>query len=109
MKTKKYTIGQGMKAIKLTNTQDAPSKVWSLLGMMESDGDNHLLDVEAEELALIMMGWHPSHSSGMLQEYRHYSGLEKRANAYIAAKLATSFRIRETYVEGNGISTYQIA
>jgi len=109
MKTKKYTIAQGMKAIKLTNIRDAHDNVWSLLSMMESDGNDHLLDVEAEELALIMMGWHPEHTNGMLQEYRHFSGLEKRANKWIAANLATVFRIREVYAEGNGYSTYSIA
>lgn len=109
MATKKYTIGQGMKAIKLTKTSEAPDRVWSLLGMMESDGNDHLLDVESEELARIMMGWHPSHSNGLLAEFRHFSGLEKRANKWIAANMATTFRLRETHVEGNGISTYSIA
>ena len=90
------------KALKISN-YDLSNRVMSLISELDHSNADRLLGNEAKFLARTLTGtWN---DQGVLPEYTHFSGLEKMANDYLKTT-ATSFRVKEVCVHGDGISQY---
>ena len=80
------------------------NSVWRLI--VNYNIDKSVLDAEAEKLALVMTGQYTW--EGIKPEYVSYTGLARKANAYLKKQAKTTFRIKETIVYGNGTSYYTL-
>ena len=104
MNRKSWKLDQIRKTFKISESVsyfDCSNRLHSLVGMMESDGDDHLLDNEAVDVAKKMSGTYDW--KGMLNEYKTFSGLKSRINK----NMISGWSVTEL-AHGDGFSTYYL-
>ncbi len=102
----KWTAEKIIKQFKLTcSIPDVHPKLYSFIEALineEFTAEDDPLDHAAREIANIAMGKHDWH--GKMHEQRHFSGLSKLANKY----MAEGWKLTEI-ANGDGYSTYLLA